>query len=573
MGSAIGRGPVQSGRDDAVVRGLDCSHAICLHILLACMLLAGCVSVRPPVRLDLSPEVAIAGGSLRGQSDGVIATYKGIPYAEPPIGARRWKAPVPRSPWKGTRAATAFGPACVQPDLPVASIYNDPPIEQSEDCLSLNIWAPEHAENAPVVIWIHGGSLRIGAGSLRMYDGAAFARRGIVFISINYRLGALGWLAHPQLSAENSEGISGNYGLLDQIAALRWVQSNVSAFGGDPENVTIMGESAGALSATYLLASPSARGLFHKAIIQSPNSRSFPDLKRRANGLPSAETIGQLALKAAGAEDIGEARRINARTLIDRTSTAGFPAQGTIDGVILPRQIIDIFDHSEQAVVPILAGFNSGEVRSQRAFLPPWPASESEYVRLIRSAYGDLTPQFLSLYPFADGEESAQAAARDGIYGWAAERLVSKQSTAGAQSYLYVFDYCYPEAEARNLCAFHASDVPFVLGNMGGAALPEHWPVPGEPDSKRLSEAMIDYWTSFARDGRPRSAGNPHWAPYAQGQSFMKFDARPHAAADPYPGMLELNEAFVERRKARNLSWGLRIGVSVAASASENEQE
>ncbi len=452
----------------------------------------------------------------------------------------------------------------MQPEVPTESIYNDPPVAQSEDCLTLNVWAPERARKAPVIVWIHGGSLRIGAGSLPMYDGSAFARRGIVFISLNYRLGALGWMAHRELTAESPAGISGNYGLMDQIAALGWVRANAEAFGGDSENVTIMGESAGALSATYLLVSPRARGLFDKAIVQSPNSRAFPELSNPVGGLPPAERIGAMALQSLRVSSIEDARAMSARDVIDRTSAAGFPAQGTIDGDFLPRQIIDTFDRGEQAPVPLLIGFNGGEVRSQRAFLPQIPAEEEEYARIVEQGYGDLAPAFLEIYPPSTGKESALAALRDGIYGWAAERLAVKQAGLGAPSYLYVFDHCYPAARTRDLCGFHASELPFVFGTFDATKLPAKWPLPGSPRDTRLSTTVLDYWTSFAREGRPRSPDGPDWPTYAPDQAYMLFEDASRLRRDPYPGMFELHEAFVARRRAANEAWGLAVGLSAA---------
>lgn len=532
------------------------------------LLAAGCAPLPAAAPSDQEPIVSTTLGRLAGVREEGVAIFKGIPYAAPPVGPRRWAAPSRAASWQGTRSARAFGPACVQPEVPAASIYNDPPAAQSEDCLTLNVWAPEAARGAPVMVWIHGGSLRIGAGSLPAYDGASFARRGIVFVSLNYRLGALGWMAHAALSRESAEGVSGNYGLLDQIAALAWVRANAAAFGGDASNVTVMGESAGALSAAYLLASPRARGLFDKAIIQSPNLRAFPELARPANGLPSAERIGAEAIQALGTADLAAARALPARDVIDRTSAAGFAPQGTIDGTVLPRQIIDTLERREQARVPLLVGFNAGEVRSQRAFLPEIPDA-ADYARRIARGYGELAPAFLRLYPAADGEESALAALRDGIYGWAAERLAARQAGAGAPSYLYLFDHCYPAARARNLCGFHAAEIPFLFGNRAAEDLPARWPVPDGPGDAALSAAMIDYWTSFARSGRPRSAGNPPWRRYAAGQSYMLFDRGARALRDPYPGMFELNEAFVARRRAAGLGWGLAIGLAAAPPSAD----
>ena len=225
------------------------------------------------------PVVHAPAGALEGVEEGGANVFKGIPYALPPVGALRWTPPQPVPAWSGARAATDFGPVCYQPVAKLANIYADTPPAMSEDCLYLNVWTPKNAHNAPVIVWIHGGALLTGWSNEAIYDGAQFAKRGIILVSINYRLGVLGWLAHPELSAESPTKVSGNYGLLDQIAALAWVKQNIGAFGGDASNVTIAGESSGGLSVMYLLASPPARGLFAKAIAESAYMISTPALR------------------------------------------------------------------------------------------------------------------------------------------------------------------------------------------------------------------------------------------------------------------------------------------------------
>jgi para-nitrobenzyl esterase len=238
--------------------------------------LAVALSAATPVSAQSSgPVVQTSVGAVQGAALGDLNVYKGLPYAAPPTGWRRWRPPAEASAWKGVRDATKFGPACYQPKGP-AGVYTSDVGPMSEDCLTLNVWAPAQVDKAPVLVWIHGGALTTGAGSEPIYDGARLAERGVVVVSINYRLGVLGYLAHPELSKESREGVSGNYGLLDQIAALRWVRANIAAFGGDPSNVTIAGESAGGLSVMYLMAAPQARGLFHKAITQSAYMISTP---------------------------------------------------------------------------------------------------------------------------------------------------------------------------------------------------------------------------------------------------------------------------------------------------------
>src|SRR6185436_12859543 len=256
-----------------------------IRIRLLALIAALCVALTAVAQTDAL--VATPAGKLRGATNGTLNVFKGIPYALPPIGGLRWRPPVAMSPWTDVRDATRFGAACMQPK-PRPSIYSADLAAVSEDCLFLNVWTTPGARNRPVFFWIHGGGLTSGSSSESMYDGAKLAARGVVVVSINYRLGALGYLAHPQLSAESEHGVSGNYGLLDQIEALRWVQRNIAEFGGDPNRVTIFGESAGGGSVFSLLVSPLAKGLFHRAIAQSGPALNFAHLKKTHYGFQSA---------------------------------------------------------------------------------------------------------------------------------------------------------------------------------------------------------------------------------------------------------------------------------------------
>src|SRR5581483_9800813 len=375
---------------------------------------------------ETPPVVHAPAGTLQGQSDGRLHVFKGIPFAMPPTGGRRWKPPLPLPKWQGTRAATKFGDVCVQPASRADSIYTWQLPGMSEDCLSLNIWAPANARKAPVFVWIHGGSLTTGAGSDKLYDGPRLAERGIIVVTINYRLGVLGYLAHPELSAESPDHVSGNYGLLDQIEALRWVKRNIAAFGGNPENVTDAGESAGALSVMYLMTAPAARGLFHKAILQSAYMISTPELRQKRFGENPAEANGVHLAAALGAENIAALRAMPADAITNMAPKKGYLPFGTIDGKVLPRQLVEVFDRGEQAHVPVLVGFNSGEIRSLRFLAPQAPKDEATYVSAIRARYGQLADEFLRIYPARDIPESVLATTRDALYGWTAERLATK---------------------------------------------------------------------------------------------------------------------------------------------------
>lgn len=501
-------------------------------------------------------------GILAGQSEGGLHVFKGIPYAEPPTGAARWKAPTALPRWTGTKAATDFGPACMQPVTLFGSVYAQDLGAMSEDCLTLNVWSPANASKMPVLVWIHGGALNTGSSKEKMYDGARLAREGIVVVSINYRLGVFGYLAHPELSAESAQGVSGNYGLLDQIEALKWVQRNIGALGGDPANVTIAGESAGGLSVMYLMAAPPARGLFAKAIAQSAYMVSTPALKERAHGSPSAEESGAALATRLKAPDLATLRAMEARALSDASVKGGFAPFGNVDGKTLTAQLVDTFDTGEQARVPLLAGFNSGEIRSLTVLAPPKPASAADYERIIRERYGDLADGFLRLYPSATLQESIYATTRDALYGWTAERLAKKQTAAGAPAFLYLFDHGYPEADKAGLHGFHASELPFMFGNTG--RLPPYWPkIPATDAEETFSDAMVGYWSSFVRTGRPQAKGAPDWPAYGAGSAYMLFGDTPHPSAHVFPGMYVLHEAAMCRRKAAgNVAWNWNTGIA-----------
>lgn len=441
------------------------------------------------------------------------------------------------------------------------SIYTSELSSVSEDCLSLNIWTPADARNAPVFVWIHGGALTTGSSREQLYDGAKLAARGIVVVTINYRLGVLGYFAHRALSAESPQRVSGNYGLLDQIEALRWVKRNVAAFGGDPSNVTIAGESAGGLSVMYLMASPLARDLFAKAIAQSAYMISMPELKQGRFGEQAAEGIGSRLADALGAQDIATLRSLDAGKLVEDAARTGYFPLGTVDGHVLPRQIVEVFDRGEQARVPIIAGFNSGEIRSLRFLAPPAPKDAATYEASIRERYRDLADDFLKLYPSTTPEESILATTRDALYGWTSERLVAKQTALGQHSYLYLFDHGYPATQAAGLHAFHAAELPYVFGTADRT--PALWPkIPATSAESTLSDAMVSYWAEFARSGTPSAANQPKWPAYGSTRAYMLFTDTPQSASHLLPGMYELHERVVCRRREKGgLPWNWNVGL------------
>ncbi|WEK43753.1 MAG: carboxylesterase family protein [Candidatus Sphingomonas colombiensis] len=413
-----------------------------------------------------------------------------------------------------------------------------------------------------MLVWIHGGALTSGSSREPMYDGRKLAERGVIVVSINYRLGVLGYLAHPELSKESPQRVSGNYGLLDQIAALGWVRHNIEAFGGDPGNVTIMGESAGGLSVMYLLESPLARGLFHKAIAQSAYMISTPELKRIAFGVPSGEAMGQMLGGGLQAPSLAALRGLDGQAVTEAAAKMGFIPLGTVDGMVLPQQMVSAFDEGKQAPVPLMAGFNQGEIRSLMALAPKAPDSAAAYEAAIRDRYGELADAFLRLYPASDYEESILATTRDGLYSWTAERLARKQTALGQPAYLYLFDHGYPAMDEAGLHAFHASELPYLFGTMDRT--PPRWPrIPSDAREQALSDALADYWTSFARTGQPVARDTAEWSAYGTAGNYMHFAGAPQPATGLMPGMYALNEEVMCRRKATGkIGWNWNVGLA-----------
>ena len=534
-----------------------------MKIARATAALLSLAAAAPVAAQSAAPTVTAPAGAVRGTTEGALRVFRGIPYAQPPVGGLRWRPTRPLPHWAGVREATAFGPACVQPQGGPPSVYSPAaPMPVSEDCLTLNIWAPADATHAPVFFWIHGGALLTGSSREPMYDGAKLAAQGIVVVSINYRLGVLGWLAHPDLSRESPAQVSGNYGLLDQIGALHWVHDNIAAFGGDPATVTIAGESAGGLSVLYLMESPLARGLFTRAVAQSSYMISMPELKHAAFGAPSGEAMGQMLAAGLQAPDLAALRGMDAQALTNAAAKLGFAPFGIVDGKALPEQMTTAFDAGRQAPVSVLAGFNQGEIRSLRMLAPAAPPTAAAYEQAIRARYGDLADAFLRLYPAADYRESIIATSRDALYGWTAQRLAVKQTAIGQPAWLYEWDHGYPAMDTAGLHAFHASELPFVFGTI--ATVPPRWPaIPDTAAERTLSDAMVSYWASFARTGVPQAPGAATWQAYGAAGNYLRFGDTPVAATGLFPGMYALNEAVMCRRRAAGKAgWNWNVGLA-----------
>jgi para-nitrobenzyl esterase len=568
-------------------------------------LAAASAAASPGGAREARPQVRIRDGLVRGvtETGTRVAAYKGIPYAEPPTGALRWRPPVPAHAWKSVRDARAFGQPCLQPPPSPTGLYSSASGDLpsfSEDCLTLNVWAPAGARKAgspasrnaphvgharsqavrrtphaglPVMVWIHGGALVGGSSSEPLYDGARLARRGIIVVSINYRLGLMGFLAHPALSAESPRRLSGNYGLLDQIEALRWVQGNIAAFGGDPGRVTIAGESAGALSVIALLSSPLARGLFGKAIAESGYMPSYRALHDDAFGLPSAEAAGAALGKAAGASDAAALRAADPAALFKAGLATGWQPEPVIDGIVLRHQLADTFARGEQAKVPVLAGFNEGEIRSLLFLMPKAPDSRAAYLADVRQRFGVRAAAYFAVYPGIDPRADVMASMRDGFYGWAAQYLVRRQAAAGQKAYLYFFRHSTAAERARDLAAFHASELPYVFGQVGAsAALGPNWPRPPLTGAEsRLSEAMMGYWASFVRTGVPTAPGEIAWPRFTAGQRYyLDLDDRPAARRDLLPAAFAWADALVADRLRQGRGWRFDIGFSAFPATPDN---
>ena len=494
-------------------------------------------------------EVDVAGGIVAGVVANDIVSYKGIPFAAPPVGALRWKAPQPVSAWAGVKQANAFGPNCMQ--NPSIAILGAPP-SMSEDCLYLNVWTPAKTvgDRLPVMVWIYGGSFTGGATSVPTYDGTRLAEKGVVLVSIAYRVGVLGFLAHPELSRESGKG-SGNYGLQDQIAGLHWVKANIAKFGGDPNRVTIFGESAGAISVSMLAASPAAKGLFHRAISESGGSFAPP---RSANEggqvvppLKVAEARGQSFLSKLGANDIKAARELSAEKL-QAAVPPGLDATfwPVFEGDVLPGDQYELYQAQRFNDTPVLIGTNSDE--GALFALPGMTSATFEF--LIREGFGKSADAILAVYPHDTNEKAAKAAKdifRDSYFAWHTWAWAKLQSEKGkGKAYVYYFDHRTPRSPNG---ATHAAEIGYVFRNLGGQGLAGIGGTPRREDVE-MSELMSNYWVNFARTGDPNGPGLPSWPAFTtDAQNAMHFDAQSNARATPNMTQLRALDAYYAWRR------------------------
>ena len=488
-----------------------------------------------------STTLKIDSGMVSGVTTDGVRSYKGIPFAAPPVGTLRWKPPQPAAAWTGTRRADEVGAACPQKGHAPGSIFPDPTEPQSEDCLFLNVWTAARAgERRPVIVWYHGGGWVNGSGASYTPNGAPIARKGVVLVTVNYRMGALGYLAHPQLTAESAHHSSGNYGFLDQIAALRWVQKNIAAFGGDPDRVTIQGESAGSWTVSILVASPLSHGLFHRAIGESGGRFTpQPSLQVDREGLPAAEKSGLAFAKTAGVDSLEGLRALPA----DKLLKIPFRTMENVDGWVLPDQVRTLYAQRKQAMVSVLVGSNKNE-RTPDA--TAGPKTIGDYRAYLAKEYGVSSQDLENAFPVKTEADIAGAVAAIGgqtMFTVNMRIWPRMMVAAGQKAYLYEFTHVPPHPNSRHLGAFHTSEVPYVFND-----LRQHdWPF-ADVDS-RLADTMSSYWANFVIHGDPNGGGLPRWTPYdATDEAYMDLGDTPTLRNHLLKTQLDAIEGFQERR-------------------------
>ena len=513
-------------------------------ILLSCA-----IALMPLVSLAASATVKVEQGTLQGTVEQGLMVYRGIPFAAPPVGDLRWRAPQPAAKWDGVRKADKFAPQCMQSMGPPRP--GDEAPAMSEDCLYLNVWTPAKSASArtPVLVWIYGGGFNAGATSIPTYSGEVLARKGVVLVSIGYRVGPLGFMAHPELSAESPQNVSGNYGLLDMIAGLQWIQKNIAKFGGDPNKVTIFGESAGGIAVSMLSASPLAKGLFQGAISESGGSfghyRAAGQPGENMRSLAEAERGGLSFATNVGAANIAELRKLPAEKVMRGQRGLAWPI---VDGYVIPDDQYNLYAAGKFNDTPILVGINSDEGAS---FSPP--RTSREYIDNTKRRYGSFAESLLNAYPAGDGKppKTARDLQRDSAFGWHTWVWARLQTEKGkGKAFLYYFDQ-HPDYAADSpragYGAPHGREVPYVFGHLNEL----RGETPTATD-KVISDAMVTYWTNFAKYGDPNGKGSPNWPVFnEQNPSAMWFAGTPHAGPIANEqGLKALDAYFAWRRTA-----------------------
>lgn len=482
-----------------------------------------------------SPQIKIKDGLIEGKAGAGVYAFLGIPYAAPPMGDLRWRPPIAPAKWKGVRNATEFGSHCLQGRIFDDMVFRDP--GGSEDCLTLNVWVPINrpSPKLPVMVWIYGGGFVAGTTSEARQDGTHLAaQHGVIVVSMNYRLGIFGFLAHPDLMEESGQNSAGNYGLMDQLQALRWVHDNIAAFGGDPNNVTIFGESAGSFSVSAQMASPLAKGLFQKAIGESGAAFPSSDLSFEPVSVRIAKDA-KLVKEKLGLSTLAELRAIKADKLVEVFGKPGpdaFAFGPDIDGYFLPASVPAIFAAGKQNDVPLLAGWNHDEGSSEGDSQKP--TAQSMRAR-AKKDFGPKAEEFLKLYPTDTAEQTLRSArdyTGDRFIALSTWNWMEAQSKTGKRPiYRYRFDQAppSPKPDVPNMGAYHSAEIEYVFGQLDSKA-----GIPWRPQDHLVSDLMQKYWTNFARSGDPNEPGLPKWPVYsaADGWPVMLLDAEPNAHKD-----------------------------------------
>ena len=536
---------------------------------LAVCLLSSAIA-QPP------PTVNVTGGAVRGYLAVPGAVFKAIPFAAPPVGGLRWREPQPVKPWRGVRDATRYSAACVQNPIgtgvflgPLARRYGvsfpTPKWDLSEDCLYLNIWTPEWPMQEPraVMFWLHGGSNRLGSGNEPGYDGAELAKRGVVVVTINYRLGPLGFFAHPELTRESPHRSSGNYGLLDQIAALRWVRDNIAMFGGDPARVTVFGESAGAIDAGILMCSPLTGGLFARAIMESGPVLGLA----YAHSLRQAEQFGErvatLALRGQPGDSAGDSyikrlRVLPAQAILAAAAEAAKQEpdpEFVLDGWVLARTPQAVFAAGTERAVDLIIGNNGREASVFRGASAVPLAVDQGPKKTLRIGYGSLAPIAMAAYVI-DAHTGRTAAAdewlNDALMTCPSAAMATLNAAAGRPSFLYRFRRSIPGQGESDLGSFHSLELPYVFGALHHPAW--SWLTFAKLD-EALAAAIQGYWTNFAQTGDPNGGGLPAWPPYMPAADrYMEFgnDGRAHPRQGGRPTFCSLDIPKLKQRLLDN---------------------
>lgn len=497
-----------------------------------------------------SDRVKIDTGELQGAIEGQIVSFKGIPFAAPPVGENRWRAPQPAQHWSGVRPATEYANDCMQ--LPFPSDAAPLGTKPAEDCLYANVWEPvNHSSALPVMVWIYGGGFVNGGSSPAVYSGAHFAERGVMLVSFNYRLGRFGFFAHPALTKENPNGPLGNYAFMDQIAALKWVQRNAAAFGGDPHNVTIFGESAGGDSVLTMMTSPAARGLFQKAIVESGGGRSLlgPDryVAKSENGVPSGEQVGlafakQMGISGEDAAALKALRDLPAEKVVNGLNMATMMtptyAGPMIDGRIVVEDVEHAFLSGHEQKVPLIDGANSSDIgfsmaKTMDQVFQPFGANSKQ----AEAAYNPDNS--------ADVRAIGSSVAADRMMIEPARFIVREITDAGKPAYEYRFSYVAASMRKEWKGAPHATEIPYVFDTVAAKYGKEL-----TPEDEKIAQAANEYWVNFGKTGDPNGNGLPQWPQYnASKDELMNFTAQgPTPEPDPWKTRLDLTEQLATKK-------------------------